>query len=313
VPRRKLLLVDDDPSMLARLRAELAGAYELVEARDGQGALVQVRDAQPDLVLMDVEMPGLGGIETCRFIKRQFSGKGFIPVLLMTARGRGAEGKAEGLDIGADDYLVKPFEMVELVARVKSLLRLKALQDELLVKIRELELAQKELERLSQTDGLTHLYNRRHFEEQFAAEFARAQRYHTPLSLLMLDVDHFKNINDTRGHPAGDQVLREVAQAARTTLRDVDLVARYGGEEIVALLPNTGPADAQRAAERVRQAVEAIRVEHPKGPIGVTASLGLAWFPSGEIADHEALVRAADVALYRAKHSGRNRVCWGEE
>ena len=319
--RRKLLLVDDDASTLTLLREGLqSGDYDFIDASDGRQALVRLRDERPDLVLMDVEMPGLGGVETCRIIKAN-SGQasfGFIPVILMTARG--AAGKVEGLELGADDYLVKPFDIGELAARVKSMLRLKGLQDELVAKVRELEAAQVKLEEkrqellnLSRTDPLTQIFNRRYFEERFIAEFARSKRYRSPIVVMMIDVDHFKLVNDTRGHPAGDRVLKETARLIKATLRDVDLVARYGGEEFIALLPETGPDEGRRAAERIRAAIEGGRAEHEGQVIPVTASVGLAWYPARQLEDHEALVRAADDALYRAKKAGRNRVASHEE
>ncbi len=319
----KLLLVDDDESNLTLLKeglTQLDHAFEFVEARDGQEALVKLRDERPDLVLMDVEMPGLGGIETCRIIKANSgsNGFGFTPVILMTARG--AANKVEGLELGADDYLVKPFDLVELAARVKSMLRLKALQDELVGKVRELEQAHRKLEErrvellnLSRTDPLTQLFNRRYFEERFVAEFARCKRYRTPMVLLMIDIDHFKSVNDTCGHPAGDKVLKEAAHTLKKTLRDVDLLARYGGEEFIALLPETGPAEGRSAAERVRAAIELMRVKHEGAELRATVSVGLVWYPTNVLDDYEALVRAADDALYRAKKSGRNRVVSYEE
>lgn len=320
--RRKLLLVDDDPASLALLREGLApGPYDFIEAGDGRAALVKLRDERPDLVLMDVEMPGLGGVETCRIIKANSgtNGFGFIPVILMTARA--GSGKVEGLELGADDYLVKPFDIAELAARVKSMLRLKALQDELTAKVRELESAQETLKRqaqelttLSRLDPLTQLFNRRYFEERYLAEFARSKRYRSPLCLMMIDLDHFKQVNDTRGHPAGDRVLKEAAARVKQTLRDVDLVARYGGEEIIALLPETGPDEGRRAGERIRAAMASPPVEiDGQEPLTVTCSVGLAWYPARQIEDHESLLRAADDALYRAKKGGRNRVVFHEE
>ena len=320
--QRKLLLVDDDPASLTLLREGLSsGPYDFVEANDGRSALVKLRDERPDLVLMDVEMPGLGGVETCRIIKANSgqNGFGFIPVILMTARA--GSGKVEGLELGADDYLVKPIETAELAARVKSMLRLKALQDELSAKVRELEQAQSTLQRqaneltmLSRLDPLTQLFNRRYFEERFHAEFSRSKRYRSPLALMMIDLDHFKNVNDTHGHPAGDKVLKEIASRVRNTLRDVDLVERYGGEEIIALLPETGPEEGRRAAERIRAAVGTSPVElDVDQALGVTCSVGLAWYPARQLEDHESLLRAADTALYRAKKAGRNRVEFHEE
>jgi diguanylate cyclase (GGDEF)-like protein len=236
----------------------------------------------------------------------------------MTARQ--AAGKVEGLELGADDYLVKPFDMLELSARVKSMLRLKALQDALVEKNRELDRANKELARrreelltLSRTDALTGLFNRRYFEERLNEEFTRSRRYGSPLSLVMLDIDHFKRINDTFGHPFGDQVLKAVAQTACSRLREVDLMARYGGEELIALLPETSPVDALRVCERVREAIASLGLEHPGADghvqeVRLTASLGVATVPAANLTSAEALLMAADTSLYAAKGAGRNRV-----
>ncbi|MHB8877897.1 MAG: diguanylate cyclase, partial [Myxococcaceae bacterium] len=286
----------------------------------GAEALSAIRQHRPDLMVMDVEMPGLGGVEVCRIVKANQGegGFGFIPVILMTAR-QGA-GKIEGLELGADDYLVKPFDMLELSARVKSMLRLKLLQDALVAKNRELDRANKELDAkreellaLSRTDALTGLCNRRYFEERLTVEFARSNRYRAPLSCLMLDIDHFKKVNDSYGHPFGDKVLQEVSAVATRTLRDVDLLARYGGEEFIALLPETGPQEALRVSQRVREGIEALRLpyssnEGEKKTVRCTASIGVATFPVPSIDSAEGLLRAADDCLYGAKESGRNRV-----
>jgi diguanylate cyclase (GGDEF)-like protein len=318
---RTVLIVDDDPAHVQHVRQGLAPhGYRFREARDGAQALSAIREHRPDLNLMDVEMPGLGGVEVCRIVKANSGegGFGFIPVILMTARQ--AAGKVEGLELGADDYLVKPFDMLELGARVKSMLRLKALQDALVEKNRELDKANKELARkreelltLSRTDPLTGLYNRRYFEERLDEEFARARRYRAPLSLAMLDVDFFKRINDTYGHPFGDEVLRAVSAVTRARLREVDLLARYGGEELIALLPETSPAEALSACERIREAIEALQLDYSgqdgvKKVVRCTASVGLASLPSPTLQTPEDLLRAADECLYAAKGAGRNRV-----
>lgn len=316
---RKILVADDDQLIRGQVRSALAQVdYDFVECQDGTQVLSAIRQHVPDLLLLDVEMPGLGGVEVCRIVKANqgTNGFGFIPVILMTAR---RTGKVEGLELGADDYLIKPFDMLELSARVKSMLRLKALQDALVEKNRELDRANKELEEkrqelltLSRTDGLTGLVNRRHFEERLAQEFARSERYRTPLSCFLLDIDHFKKVNDSWGHPFGDVVLREVAGVARRALRDVDVLARYGGEELVALLPETSPEEAWRAAERVRLGVEAMRLtaQTDDGPRSVrcTASIGVSTFPGEGIDGPEQLVNAADECLYMAKEQGRNQV-----
>jgi diguanylate cyclase (GGDEF)-like protein len=316
---RLVLLVDDDRGVLELLRRGLEPqGYRFVEAEDGTQALTAIRKHHPDLILMDVEMPGLGGVEVCRIVKaNQGAGFAFTPVILMTA-GR-SSGKVEGLELGADDYLIKPFDMLELSARVKSMLRLKALQDTLVEKNKELdrinhELEEKRavLEHLSRTDGLTGLVNRRHFEERLAAEWARSERYRAPLSCMLLDIDHFKKVNDTWGHPFGDVVLKEVAAVARRALRDVDVIARYGGEEIIALLPETSPDEAWRAAERVRMGVEAMRLTcrtvEPPEQVRCTASIGVSTAPSPAVESAEQLVQIADACLYEAKQGGRNQV-----
>ena len=316
---RTILVADDDRGIISQVRAGLGDSgYGFVECQDGTQVLSAIRAHQPDLLLMDVEMPGLGGVEVCRIVKANqgATGFGFIPVILMTAR---RTGKVEGLELGADDYLIKPFDMLELSARVKSMLRLKALQDALVEKNRELDRANKELEerrlellQLSRTDGLTGLINRRHFEERLASEFTRSERYRAPLSCFLLDIDHFKRVNDTWGHPFGDVVLKEVAGVARRALRDVDVLARYGGEELVALLPETSPEEAWRAAERVRIGVEAMRLtaQTERGPetVKCTASIGVSTFPSDSADSAESLVQAADQCLYVAKENGRNQV-----
>jgi two-component system, cell cycle response regulator len=325
---RTILLVDDDPTNIRHVREGLASqGYRFREALDGTEALRSLREVRPDLIIMDVEMPRLGGVEVCRIIKANGgeSGFGFIPVILVTARQ--AAGKVEGLELGADDYLVKPFDMPELSARVKSMLRLKALQDTLMEKNRELDTKNRELDRankelaqkreellaLTRTDSLTGLYNRRYFEERLNEEFLRSTRYRSPLSLVMLDIDHFKRINDTYGHPFGDEVLRSVAQTVRGRLREVDFVARYGGEEIITLLPETGPREALGACERVREAIASLPLEYRAHDgtlqrVQCTASLGVASVPSKNLLGVEELLRAADTCLYEAKAAGRNCV-----
>jgi diguanylate cyclase (GGDEF)-like protein len=314
-----VLIADDDKAIVARIREHLsAQRYQFIETFDGTQVLTALREHRPDLLLMDVEMPGLGGVEVCRIVKANQSeaGFGFLPVILMTARS-GKSAKVEGLELGADDYLTKPFDLLELSARVKSMLRLKGLQDALVEKNRELDRANRELDQkrqelleLSRTDGLTGLTNRRHFEERLAAEFTRSNRYRSPLSCLLLDIDHFKKVNDNWGHPFGDLVLKEVSQVSRKALRDVDVLARYGGEELVALLPETSPEEALRAAERMRRGVEALRLPFsapgkPTIDVRCTASIGVATYPAPGI---DALVAAADECLYAAKQNGRNQV-----
>jgi two-component system, cell cycle response regulator len=330
--RRKILIVDDDTATRDVVRHGLSPMeYVFLEAADGQQALTSIRQHRPDLIIMDVEMPGLSGVEVCRIVKANQgeTGFGFVPVILMTARGGS---KIESLELGADDYLVKPFDILELSARVKSMLRLKLLQDALLEKNRQLDEKNRQLDRanreldkkgeellaLTRTDSLTGLYSRRYFEERLSEEYARSHRYQTPLSCLMIDIDHFKRINDTYGHPFGDKVLKEVARVTKATLRSVDLLARYGGEELVALLPETAAHEAALAGERVRAGVAALQMEfdNPKGQrllVSCTASLGVATCPRPAIHSAEMFLRVADDCLYAAKAAGRNRVSQHEE
>ncbi|MHB1846857.1 MAG: diguanylate cyclase [Deltaproteobacteria bacterium] len=309
---RSILIVDDDRSNVALLRGELsAEEYRFHEAYDGQAALAAVRDSSPDLVLMDVEMPGLGGIQVCRILKSSLKQFGFIPVILMTARG--TQGKVEGLELGADDYLVKPIDPAELRARVKSMLRLKISNDRLLEANSKLALLNAKLEELSVTDALTGLHNRGFFDRRFDYEFARAKRYRSSLAVLMMDIDHFKRLNDNHGHQFGDHVLQGVAKALSGCLRDVDTLARYGGEEMVALLPETPHAEVAQVAERVRAAVEGAQFVDGGARVRVTISVGAALYPNAVVGSPADLLKLADDALYRAKEGGRNCVRFNQD
>jgi len=315
---QRVLVVDDDPTSRAWMAECLARrGLEVLLAADGAAALSALREHRPDLLVMDVHMPGLGGVEVCRIVKAN-PGFGFVPVILVTAGE--ARGRVEGLELGADDYLLKPFAPDELGARAASMLRLKSLHDALLEKNRELELANRELEAqrraldaLSRTDSLTGAANRRSFDETLRAELQRAERQGLPVALLLLDLDHFKQLNDGYGHPIGDEVLRAVAAAARVSLRQIDLFARYGGEEFAAILPATPLPQARLVAERLRSAIAALRLSCalPDGreeSVRCTASIGVAVSEQASPHHAETLIAAADAQLYRAKQAGRNRV-----
>ncbi|GAB4265555.1 MAG: diguanylate cyclase [Deferrisomatales bacterium] len=317
----EILVVDDSRIVLAMVTDILeAEGYRVRQAENGVAALQEVRKRRPDLILLDVMMPEMDGYQVCREVRKDPE---YLPILMITAKGD-LEDLVRGLDAGADDYISKPFEHVELLARVKSLLRIRTLQKrlyeqncELETKNRELaalagqlDTLNKELRVLSVTDGLTKAYNHRHFQERLKSEFARAKRYGDPLSCIMLDIDHFKAVNDTYGHPVGDQVLIRLVDYLRDGIRSEDLVARYGGEEFVLLLPNTTSDHAERLAERLRRRVEREPLPLPDGgALSFTVSLGVADYrPNGTIGDPEELLRAADGALYQAKKNGRNRV-----
>jgi diguanylate cyclase (GGDEF)-like protein len=276
---------------------------------DGKEAIRKVRTEPPDLVLLDMVLPDMDGLEVLRIVKAR-SEEHFVPVIILSVKAD-LDSKVAGLRIGADDFLAKPFAEAELLARCAAMLRIKRLQDELRV-------TQKKLEEQSITDGLTGLRNRRFFDERLHEEFGRAQRYSDPVSLIMLDLDHFKRVNDRWGHQAGDLVLRESAGLIRASLRDPDIPARYGGEEFAVILPKTHVQGALAVAERVWRAIGGMifRLPGAEGEVApsavevrITVSIGVAFFPSKDITSAQLLVKYADEALYQAKHSGRNSIC----
>jgi diguanylate cyclase (GGDEF)-like protein len=306
-PAYKILVVDDSRTQLDWLVAVLEKeGYAVRTAADGKDAIRKVRTESPDLVLLDMILPDMSGLEVLRLIKPTDESQ-FLPVIIQSSKSD-IESKVEGLRIGAHDFLVKPFAEQELVARCANMLRIKQLQE----RLRD---AQRKLEEQSITDGLTGLKNRRFFDERLHEEFRRAQRYGDTLSLIMIDLDHFKEVNDRHGHPAGDVVLREAAALIRASIRDPDICARYGGEEFAVILPKTHMTGALAVAERIwkelgnrEYAVAANGTPVPR-KVRVSASLGIAFYPSKDISSGELLVRFADQALYNAKRGGRNSIC----
>ncbi|MBI3179124.1 MAG: diguanylate cyclase [Deltaproteobacteria bacterium] len=273
---------------------------QLETAADGVEAIEKVRAEPPDLLILDVLMPKMNGLEVCRIVK-SFAGDSFIPIILVTVKGD-VDSKVTGLKLGADDYLAKPYNPLELRARVLSMLRIKSLQDRIIAK-------RKELEALSVTDDLTGLYNHRAMQQRLRDEFLRAQRYNDPLSLLMIDLDHFKEINDKSGHLFGDQVLIQLAKLLRKAVRETDFVARYGGEEFLVILPQTHFSGCLPVAERVWRSVAEHEYVAEKNKTRVTVSVGVSFFPNKNVATVEQLLHSADQALYQAKREGRNRIC----
>jgi len=299
-----VLVTDDSLTVRMMLRDQLESAgYRVTLFDHGEACVQYLEEAEswPDLVLLDLVMPGIDGIEVLTFIKGQKE-RGFLPVILLTALSH-VDDRVNGLDRGADDYIAKPFEAEELQARVRAQLRIKRLQDELAAKNEQLAV-------LAVTDALTGVANRGHIEQFIDDEAARAQRYGVPLSVAMIDIDHFKNVNDTHGHPFGDRVIREVSRVMSEAVRQVDRVGRYGGEEFLVVLPGTDGAGARILGDRVRQGVADLYLE-PEG-VRVTISVGVAQWEPGT-GSWEDVVERADQALYRAKEGGRNRVCGGDE
>ena len=304
----RILIVDDHQDNVELLQARLdARGFRTETATDGQQALDQVAANPPDLILLDVMMPVVDGIEVARRLKADTK-LPFIPIIMQTALDA-TESKVEGLDAGADDYITKPINFAELEARVNSLLRIKALQEDLAQRERQLAEMNDRLRHISQTDALTGLDNRRYIEERLAEMFGHSSRFNEPLACVMCDLDKFKPVNDTHGHQAGDAVLKQFAQVLRHEAREIDRVGRYGGEEFILLLPGTSAEAAAVFAERVRASVEAQSFTIPSGEtLQCTMTCGVASWPHRGIDDADALVKAADDALYVGKETGRNRV-----
>lgn len=301
--RDRILVVDDNPDNVEIIATRLRyRGYEVDSASDGHEALAKIRAAPPDLLLLDVMLPGVDGYEIAKTVKNDDT-LPYIPIILVTARAE-TEDKVAGLDAGAEDYLTKPVNFPELEARVRSMLRIKRLQD-------ELEEKNRELERLSISDGLTGLFNHRHIHGLLQEEYERAERTRAELTVAMFDLDRFKQVNDTHGHQAGDRVLQQMADILRRSAREIDRIGRYGGEEFMVLLPGTGIEDGATFVERVRKEVAGYRFLIGGGPdraIEMTTSAGVASYPHELVHSPETLVRLADEALYAAKQSGRDRV-----
>jgi diguanylate cyclase (GGDEF)-like protein len=293
-----ILLVDDEPIHLEILADFLVPEYKVTCASSGPQALQLIAAAAPDLVLLDVNMPGMDGYELCAQLKAR-SQTADIPIIFVTALGDVAA-EARGLELGAADYVTKPFNPTIVVLRVRNHIALKRARDE--------------LERLGTMDGLTGLATRRRFDMALMSEVNRLSRTGALLSLVMLDVDHFKLFNDTYGHVAGDDCLRKVGGAvAAAAQRPADLAARYGGEEFACILPDTDLGGAELIAEAVRQRVASLAIPHAKSSAAshVTASVGfITTFCRMDLAP-TTVIAAADRNLYRAKEGGRNRALGG--
>ena len=294
--RARILIVDDHEDNVELLRARLESwGYAPETAGDGAEALTKVEEAPPDLILLDVMMPKIDGIEVARRVKGNDE-LPFIPIIMQTALDT-TESKVEGLEAGADDYITKPIDFAELKARVKSMLRIKRLQEALEERERQLLEANERLRYMSQTDALTSIANRRHLEERLDEMFEHARRLSEPFACVMCDLDRFKSVNDTYGHQAGDAVLKQFARILRAEVREIDRVGRYGGEEFMLLLPGTVLDAAVTFAERVRKQVEGNTFTFDGKSIRRTASFGVSAWPHPRIADCDTLVRAADDAL----------------
>lgn len=288
--KRSVLVIDDSPDIHALLDVRLAAeGVAVLHALTPDEGIALARARLPDLVLLDLEMPGRSGFEVCQELKASPVTEG-IAVIFLTGR-VDARTKVKGLDLGAVDYVTKPFDAAELRARVRSALRTKSLQDQLIA--------------LANIDALTRLWNRTYFDTRIADEL-RGLDGSGVLSLAMVDVDHFKKVNDVHGHLAGDAVLRGLGTRVGAVLRASDVACRYGGEELVLVLPGLDARGATVAMERVRSVVADAPFETSMGALPVTASIGVATTYESETP--ATLIARADEALYAAKRTGRNRV-----
>lgn len=297
-----ILVIDDTKTVRQQIletlqETELFTTYH--EAGDGIEGFKLLLSEPIDIILCDLEMPGMDGYKFLRMVASREELMD-IPVIMLTSH-EDQESKIRGLEAGASDYVTKPFFPAELLARVKVQLKIKSLQD-------SLKESNQQLKELSQTDALTSLANRRCLMEILAVEYERSQRNITPFSLLMIDLDHFKKINDTYGHQEGDVVLRSLSELMLSHLRQYDTAARFGGEEFSLVLPETDPVEAAGVAERMRKAIAGMSFTGAIAKLKITASIGVATVPKPQIQSVDEMLRAADDALYEAKSNGRNRV-----
>ncbi len=294
-----ILLVDDEPGSIELLAGIFGDEYEILFATEGEKAVGLALTEEPDVILLDVMMPGIDGYEVCRRLKAE-ERTADIPIIFITACGD-LEAESRGLESGAMDYIHKPFTSSVVKVRTSNQIELKR--------------AREALTRLSITDGLTQLANRRRFDEVIRREHARLARSDGQLSLLMLDLDHFKGYNDTYGHLQGDDCLRRVAAVIGGVIRrPADLAARYGGEEFVCILPETTHEGAVRIAEKIRRNVEELAIPHGNSGVTdhVTVSLGVITARCTAEMGVSAIIAQADEQLYAAKAGGRNRVSAGQ-
>jgi len=302
-PRLGTIVVADDDRLTRELLAGMlrARGHEVEVVADGQAAVERVARGGVALVLLDVLMPKLGGLEACRILKGMTSGT-FLPVVLVTVK-TDSQSRVEGLKIGADDYVCKPFDENELLARVEAMLRIKRLHDHVAE-------SRQRLEQLSIFDDLTGLYNYRHLQVRLGEEYKRAERHHESLACMAVDIDRLQLQNELGGRAHGDRVIRHVADTLRRGIREEDVLARFGGDEFLLVLPGLHFAGAVAVAERLFRELR----ERPAATEGmsvptVTVSAGVALFPSRDVRTRDSLLRSADAALGAAKREGGGRVC----
>ncbi len=299
--RPLVLIVDDDQSVLDHIEKLLSReGYGVVLAKNGKEALSRVRDARPDLVLLDVVMPGIDGLEVCRILKARRNAS-FLPVIILTAK-KDMESRVEGLKLGADDYLSKPPDPRELLARIEALLRIKKLQDRIANSLQEME-------DQSLTDGLTGLYNARYLDNRLRDEFKRAERYSEPLSCIVIDIDDFEQLVQDHGREVSDGALTEVAEILRDGIREFDVAVRNGEQRFVILLPRTHFTGSLSVATRIWQQVQGHPFRIMDKKLGVAVSMGVSFFPNKDVSTADKLIDQANQALDKARDAGPGQIC----
>jgi diguanylate cyclase (GGDEF)-like protein len=301
-PRSGTIIVADDDRLTRELLAGMlrSRGHEVEVVADGQAAVERVARGGVALVLLDVLMPRLGGLEACRLLKGMTSGS-FLPVVLVTVK-TDSQSRVEGLKIGADDYVCKPFDENELMARVEAMLRIKRLHDHVAE-------SRQRLEQVSIHDDLTGLFNYRHLQVRLGEEYKRAERHRESLACMAVDIDRLQQHNELRGRAHGDRVIRHVADTLRRGAREGDVLARFGGDEFLMVLPGLHFAGAVALAERVFRELSERPLERDGRVPPVTVSAGVALFPSRDVRTRDSLLRSADLALGMAKREGGSRVC----
>ena len=296
---RKLLIVDDDPDCLEIISEALRWeGYQISTARSGHEALEKLQAESHDLVVLDVNMPGMNGIQTVKGLRRRHN---YVSVLFISGN-NSSEAVIEGLDAGADDYIAKPFDPLEMLARVRTQLRIKDLND-------QLRAANEKLKELVDIDDLTGLFNMRSLYQRLEFEMGRARRFNRQVCVVMMDMDFFKSVNDGHDHLFGSFVLTEVGAIVKKTIRNIDIGARYGGDEFLIVLTEVNKDGALIFCERLRKAISTKLFKSGEDEIHLTASLGFAiTSPEDKGLEPRSLVRSADNALYQAKRAGRNCV-----
>jgi diguanylate cyclase (GGDEF)-like protein len=298
-----ILLVEDSATLRHAMSAYIVNAgHKPLIAESGEQALQMIEDTDIDLIIMDVEMPGLNGFETTRLIREWLDGF-WVPIIFVTGK-NDDQSYTDGIEAGGDDYLTKPISSVILEAKIHAMERITQMRD-------QLKHLNDELEKLSQIDSLTQVYNRRAFDDLAQKHWKIATRRHTSVSVLMLDVDHFKLYNDHYGHPAGDSCLVRASAAMQESLkRPEDALGRYGGEEFIVILPDTDRAGAELVADKMRKSIEDLQIEHSHSSTAevVTVSIGGATCNHTTGRTFAGLIKQADQALYKSKKSGRNKI-----